>query len=417
MAIPLPEPVARLFGARFAEALGHAPLSAEALRFLSGPSLVCRTRLSFSGGDAGSRTVDAWRLRFGDVFGPCKGGVRFHPGVTEANLTALAARILLKCAVNDLPHGGAAGGVAVDPRTLGPEGRAALARAYVTAYADLIGGDRDVLSPDVGTDAGLMSVMSETLDTLRRRFEPAAINGKPPGRGGVPGRHGATARGAFAVMETILENENARFDGLRVAIQGFGAAGGTFATEAVARGARVVAAADSSACLSCDDGLPVGDLLVHKAAGRRFAELAAPGVRVEASEGVFATRADWLVCAALGGAVDADRASALHCGHVLELANAAVDDAGDAVLRRRGVTVVPDVVVNAGGITVSHFEWVQGRTGAPFTATEVGARLDARMRWTAQRLRETAAEAGVSLTIAAQLLARDRLHAALESRP
>lgn len=416
---PTPEAVARWFGSRFTRALDLAPLPAPALRFLSGPSLVCRTRLSFAG-DSGSQTVDAWRLRFGEVFGPCKGGVRFHPGVDEANLTALAARILLKCAVNGLPHGGAAGGVAVDPRKLGAAGRVALARAYVTAYADLIGGDRDILSPDVGTDAGLMAVMSETLDTLRRRFEPAAINGKPPGGGGVPGRHGATARGAFAVLDTLLENGTgpgpAALTGLTIAVQGFGAAGSTFAVEAARRGARIVAAGDASACLHAAAGLPVDMLVASKAGGRAFSTFDHPGVTVAARETVFTPQADWLVCAALGGAVDAPIAAALRCGLVVEIANGAVDDAGDAVLQTRGVTVVPDVVVNAGGITVSHFEWVVGRTGAPLTAEEVAARLDLRMRETARRLRETATAAGVPLTVAAQLLAIDRLHAALESR-
>jgi len=416
---PTPGAIARWFGARFTRGLAIAPLPASALRFLVGPSLVCRTRLSFTG-LSGLQTVEAWRLRFGEVFGPCKGGVRFHPGVDEGNLTALAARILLKCAVNGLPHGGAAGGVAVDPSALGAAGRVALARAYVTAYADLIGGDRDILSPDVGTDAGLMAVMSETLDTLRRRFEPAAINGKPPGRGGVPGRHGATARGAFSVLDELLENgtsaEGGALTGVTMAVQGFGAAGSTFALEAARRGARMVAAADSSACLRAETGLPVDALVAFKAGGRAFSTFEHPGVTVVAREDVFTTSADWLVCAALGGAIDGRVAGEVRCGLIVELANGAVDDAGDAVLQSRGVTVVPDVVVNAGGITVSHFEWVVGRTGAPLTAEEVAARLDLRMRETARRLRQTATATGVPLTVAAQLLAIDRLHAALESR-
>lgn len=403
---------ASLFGARFALALAHRPLPADVLAFLSAPAWVARARLSAPVADASVQRPWAWRLRFGDVLGPCKGGVRFHPGVTEENLVALAARILLKCAVNDLPHGGAAGGVAIDPKTLGPGDREALARDYVRAFFDVIGPERDILSPDLGTDARLMAVMSAEYDRLARRFVPAAINGKPPGQGGVLGRHGATARGAFAVMETLLPRWDAGIAGARFSVQGFGAAGGTFAAEAVARGARVVAASDTSAALLCSAGLPVDALLAAKAAGRPLATLALPGVTLAPPDALFAARTDWLVCAALPGQVTGAVATELDCRGVVEIANAAVDDAGDEVLRARGVHVLPDVVVNAGGITVSHFEWVQGRTGAPLAAAEVAARLDARMRETARRLDETATAHGVPLTVAAQMMAQDRLRAA-----
>ncbi|MBL8645134.1 MAG: glutamate dehydrogenase, partial [Rhodospirillaceae bacterium] len=177
MTATLLDDVRRNFGARFIAALKHSALPDEALLHLTGPARVLKARLPVKSASS-TATYDAWRLNFVPVFGPTKGGVRFHPGVDEKSLTTLAGRILLKCAVNALPHGGAAGGVAVAAGDLTPLELEILARQYVAAFDAIIGEDRDILSPDLGTDARVMAWMADEIRVRRGRWENAAVNGK-----------------------------------------------------------------------------------------------------------------------------------------------------------------------------------------------------------------------------------------------
>lgn len=405
--------VASHFGSRFVKAMAYESDGTRLEDHLCAPSFSLATRLPLRRDDGSLNFLPAWRIRFPEILGPFKGGVRFHEGVSEASLTTLAARILVKCAANGLPHGGAAGGVRIDPKTLSPRELRELAERYVVAYSDVIGQDKDILSPDLGTNARVMAWMSLQFNSHKRRFEPGAINGKPIEFGGVQGRHGATAKGARIVLERLLRYKHLGFQGLTAAVQGFGAAGGTLALELAEQGVRVVAVSDSSGGWHDSRGLEIKRLLEAKTAGMPLARQEMKGARAISPVGALEVPADLVISAASGGQVSKVNAARLQCRFVVEIANAAVTDEAEEILAQRGIEIAPDIIVNSGGITVSHFEWVQNRSGGTMSGEEVHEQLQSRMRAVADGWLAQADERKVSLTVAAQLLAIRRIKQAL----
>lgn len=403
----------KLFGNRFIEALKHDPIPEDALCLLAYPGTIYQKRLTIPDTGKGTRHVNAWRLRCTDLFGPSKGGVRFHSSVNESSLSELASRILIKCAVNSLPHGGAAGGVSINSKNLSQEERKNLATAYVSAYVDVIGSEKDILSPDLGTDMQVMRWMSTEFNRLKRTFEPAAINGKPVGFGGIAGRHTATAKGCMTVLETLFTNWGESLESTTCTIQGFGAAGSTVAIEAAHRGMKVIAVSDSSGGWFDPNGLPIDMLATAKSSGIPLSRMDVNGATRISPENALEIPADWVIAAALGGQVHGENAPRLKCRGVVEIANGAVSNEGELILHQRGIKLIPDVVVNAGGITVSHLEWVQGRQGITMDEADVTAHLEKRMKKAATRLIETADIHKVTLPVAAQLMALERIRAAL----
>lgn len=412
------ERVAELAGARFLHALSHHPLNDDALLRLATPEESRRVMLPIRGDDGALRMLTAWRVRYSSALGPTKGGVRFTRDVTEEQLFALAFRIMLKCAVNGLPHGGAGGAVAVAPSELSSAEREQVARRYVDALGDAVAPDRDILSPDLGTDAETMAWMADQY-TRRRGESPAgAINGKPVALGGIPGRPGATARGAWVVLEQVLESLGWVARGLTFAVQGYGSAGGHLAVLLQQRGLRMVAAADSSGGLLDAAGLDAAALWKAKSEGRRFADVEdvqIDGARRGTVDDVLCAQADIVIPAATANQITADVAASVATRLVLEVANGPVAPDAEAILADRGIVVVPDLVANAGGITMSHFEWAQNRDGVRWTETEAHARLDARMLGTARAMIETARTLHIPLAVAAQVLAIERLAASLHT--
>jgi glutamate dehydrogenase (NADP+) len=398
-----------LYGRRFSIALGYCPLPYPLLADLVEPKRTASARIAVRSNGRPVHKATAWRICLSDALGPTKGGVRFHPDVSADNLLSLSARILLKCAVNDLPHGGAAGGIRIDPKLLSRDELESLAREYVRAFADVIGSDRDILSPDVGTNAQIMSWMSEELNVILRRQDSAAINGKPLGRGGVPGRHEATAVGALTVLKVLLAEWQLAPEDVTCAIQGLGAAGGTLAIQLSRIGVRVVAASDSSGGWYAPHGLDVETVCSAKRDGKPLFSLDLKEARPIPPAGALEVKADLVIAAALGGQVTREIAKRMQCRAVIEIANAAVMSDAEEILEERGISVVPDLVVNAGGITASHFEWVQNRSGRLFAESEILEQLDRRMGATAARLLDTSKDYNVPLSVAAQIVAIDKL--------
>lgn len=397
------------FGMRFSKALSIFPLEQYQLELLQTPKLIAKTSFSVRMDSGTPRLFHAIRLQLHGNFGPTKGGVRFHPEVNEENMKQLADRILIKCAVNGLPHGGAAGGIRFNPKHCSLNELRSISEAYIDAYAQKIGHDVDILSPDIGTNAQIMTWMSARLNQTRAHFEPAAINGKIPALGGIHGRHTATAIGALAVLAPIASAQSQCLTESTWSIQGFGAAGGTLAQELHQLGAKIVAISDSSCGWYCEDGLPIPLLLEHKIKGLSLEACSIPSAKKINPDSVLEVKADWVIAAALGGAIHRDNASKLNCRNVVEIANAAVTNEAEAILEKKRICIIPDVVVNAGGITASHFEWCQGRQGFLMNQNECHKQLKARMRHTAERLLETSADQKVSLAVAAQLLALDAI--------
>jgi glutamate dehydrogenase (NADP+) len=409
-----PAPFVSLAGDRFARALQIVPLPVEAVTALSAPQSLFQFSIPVRMSDGSRRVFQGYRLRYNDAAGPTKGGVRFHSALTVDELTQLSFRILLKCAVNDLPHGGAAGGVVVDAKTLTKAEREELSRGYVRALFSQIGPDRDILSPDLYTDATVMAWMSEEYNRLAGAIVPAAINGKPVGRGGIPGRETAVARGAWTVLSEVCAARGLDPTKLTYAIQGFGSAGAKLARLLRDVGACVVAVSDSRCAWVNPNGLDVDRLLNAKRQHGSLAEIAGapPGERL-APEDVLEAEADVLIPAATADQITLVNAPRLRCRFVLEIANGPVASDADAALEGRGITVIPDLVANAGGITVSHFEWVQNRMGLAWDAAHVDTEMQSRMSRIARTMIELSASKKISLAVAAQCAALDRLRQAL----
>jgi glutamate dehydrogenase (NADP+) len=403
----------KLAGSRFANALSCIKLSKEFFAALAEPRSVYKFSIPLRTDDGSLKMLAAWRLRFSDVLGPTKGGVRFYPGTNESDLTSLALRLVLKCAANSLPHGGAAGGVDIDPRQLTPSEMHRLSKSYVEILGDMVGAEYDILSPDLGTDSRIMGWMAEAYCKRRGVSIAGAINGKPLGMGGIPGRSGATARGAIVILEAVLTNLGLCVEGMRCAIQGFGNAGGQIALLLEQRGAKIVAACDRSGGLFNPSGLSATELWAAKEQGIPISNVRMKGAKKIPSSAVLTTPADIIIPAATAGQITKDVAARVQCKIVLEMANGPVASEAEPVLRTRGIEVIPDLIANAGGVTMSHFEWLQNRVGTLWSAEDAAERLEKKMSASAKSMIMTASNHKISLAEAAQIMALERLHLAI----
>lgn len=388
-----------------AKLLGLSEAEREALEK---PDRILKAELEVELDDGSTVKFPAYRVQFNNARGPYKGGIRFHPEADEDEVEALAAMMAVKCAVVDIPFGGAKGGVAVDPKKHSKEELRRIARAYVRAFAEHLGPDVDVPAPDVYTNPDIMAEMLDEYESIVGHKAPAMITGKPVEKGGSLGRDTATADGALVVLRALLADQHRSLDGLTVAVQGAGNAGARAAEIFYTEGARVVAFADSSGTLMDADGIDVPEALKAKHEKR---ELSAYGP-VEAPDAVIGAGAAILVPAALEEQIRKDNVDSVRADIVLEIANGPVTPEADAALAKRGIAVVPDVLANAGGVTVSYFEWLQNKSGEQWTKEQVEARLTETMQDAYRDVADFALTRGVTLREAAYALALERLLAA-----
>ncbi len=387
-------------------------LSESEREALEKPDRILKADLIIPLSSGGTGTFHAYRVQFNNARGPYKGGIRFHSDADEDEVSALAAMMAIKCAVVDIPFGGAKGGIAVDPKKLSKEDIDALSREYVKAFANNIGPDTDIPAPDVYTNPHIMGVMLDEYEKIVGHKAPAMITGKPLEKGGSVGRDTATADGAIAVLSELLKDQHKNPAALRAAVQGAGNAGAQAARLLSALGTKVVALADSSGTLTDVNGLSVDHLLRIK---EEKGELREAG-KVEPTGFVLTTDADILVPAALEEQVRKDNADAVRADIILEIANGPVTPEADAILAAHNVAVVPDVLTNAGGVTVSYFEWLQNRSGEVWTHAQVKDRLEETMKDAYRDVADFAIDRGVTLREAAYALALSRIIEAMKSR-
>lgn len=378
-------------------------LSEEARTKLSTPDRVLKADLTITRDSGGEATFKAYRVQFNNARGPYKGGIRFHPEADEDEVSALAAMMAIKCAVVGIPFGGAKGGVAIDPKQYSKNELNAVARAYVRAFAKHLGPDVDVPAPDVYTNAEIMAEMLDEYETITGTKAPAMITGKPLDKGGSLGRDTATADGAIFVLNALLADQHVSTEKLTVGIQGAGNAGAQAAHLVAAQGMRVVALADSKGTLVDEAGIDIETVLREKEAGKPLGEHLLP------SDAVITEACDVLIPAALEEQIDAHNVNAVKAEIVLEVANGPVTPDADDALAERGVVVVPDVLANAGGVTVSYFEWVQNKAGETWSKHEVHDRLAETMKDAYRDVADFALDRGVTLREAAYALALSRI--------
>ena len=302
-----------------------------------------------------------WRIQHDSSRGPGKGGIRFHQSVNVDEIAALSADMSVKCAVVNIPYGGAKGGVKVDPDTLSRDELERLTRRYAFAIAPMIGPDRDIPAPDINTDPQVMSWIMDTVSMLRGHSMPGVVTGKPLAIGGSFGHAGATSLGVTICTLGLLKQRGLSPEGQRVVIQGFGKVGGPLIKLLTDRGMKVVGLADIHGAIHVPNGIDAHRMSDHF--GEAHTIIGYPGAEEVAPDAFFTIPSDIAIPAALGGVVDEKVASTMTASMMVEAANGPTTGEGASILAERGIPVVPDVLANAGGVVASYFEWAQDMQG------------------------------------------------------
>ena len=396
--------------ARYDNAARHLGLDAGMNRVLSQPEYEIQVSVPVQMDTGEVEVFTGYRVIHNTARGPGKGGIRFDTGVTPDEVRALAAWMTWKCAVVDVPFGGAKGGVMVDPSRLSTTELERVTRRYTSRIISSLGPDSDIPAPDVGTSQQIMAWLLDTYSMHVGHFTPAVVTGKPVALGGSLGRADATGRGCLIVIEQALEHFGMKLRGASVAVQGFGKVGGAAARLLHEAGARIIAISDRSGAFYNAGGIDVPAALEWLSRNPLLEGF--DGGEIIEHDDLISLPVDVLVPAAMENVITSENAGSIRARIVCEGANGPTTAAADDILEAKGVFVIPDILANAGGVTVSYFEWVQNRAGYHWTETVVNERLtDLMKRAFAEVVRESV-ERKVSMRTAAYCLGIGRVAAA-----
>lgn len=357
---------------------------------------------------------EGYRVQHNVSRGPGKGGVRYHPDVTLNEVMALSGWMTVKCAALNLPYGGAKGGVRIDPAAMSLGELERVTRRYTSEIGILIGPTKDIPAPDVGTNEQTMAWMMDTYSINQGGTVSGVVTGKPISLGGSLGRREATGRGVFITAREAGLRQGVKIQGARVAVQGFGNVGAVAAQCFAEAGASIVALQDASGSIANAAGIDASAAVDHVASGKRLVDF--PGAQPVTHDEFWDIPSDFFIPAALEGVIDEARAEKIPTRIIAEGANGPTLPAADDILAARGITVVPDVIANAGGVTVSYFEWVQDFSSFFWNEQEINARLESIMVAAFRAVAELAEERKVSLRTAAFIIACTRVLAARDRR-
>ncbi|GLV14602.1 catabolic NAD-specific glutamate dehydrogenase RocG [Alicyclobacillus hesperidum] len=383
------------------EALDRLGYEEAVYELLAEPLRVMTVQIPVRMDDGRTEVFTGYRAQHNDAVGPTKGGVRFHPDVTLDEVKALSIWMSLKCGIFNLPYGGAKGGIVCDPRTMSLGEQERLARGYVRAISQIVGPAKDIPAPDVYTNAQIMSWMYDEYSRIRESDSPGFITGKPLVLGGSRGREAATALGVAIALREAAGRLGKQVQDLRILVQGFGNVGSNVARILHEMGATIVGISDAGGGVYREGGLDIPDLIDQKDS---FGMVTPRLANVMPTEEFLVQPCDVLVPAALENQIHADNAPKLQASMVIEAANGPTTPDADQILHDRGIVVVPDVLANAGGVTVSYFEWVQNNQGFYWTEDEVNQRLEAMMVQSVHNILDTAERYSVSPRLAAYMV-------------
>jgi glutamate dehydrogenase/leucine dehydrogenase len=340
------------------------------------PQKIIKGKVSIKGAGGKKKTFQAFRIQHNDARGPFKGGIRFHPNVTEDEVRALATLMSLKCAVAGIPYGGGKGGIVVDPSKLTRDELKSLSVEYAKLITPYVGAWRDVPAPDVNTDGQIMSWMLETYEKKIGMLSPATFTGKPLELGGSLGRTEATGQGGVFVLAAYAKVKNLKPKTTTVAVQGFGNVGFWFVKLAKELGFNVVAVSDSSSGIYNPKGVDVDNLSKFKENGGSFKDIKlGKGEKLISNADLLTLPVTVLVPAALENSINKDNMMNVSARVILEMANGPTTSEADKYLYEKGVDIIPDILANSGGVTVSYFEWVQNLSGYSWTKERVNTEL------------------------------------------
>ena len=400
--------------AYFKEAADLLELDAGMRRILTSPARQIIFAIPFQRDSGEFEVYTGYRVQFSFARGPAKGGIRYHPGVTLDEVTALAFWMTWKCAVVDLPFGGGKGGVTCDPSTLSMNEIERITRRYAAELVEVVGPDKDVPAPDVNTTPQIMAWFMDTYSMHVRQNQPGVVTGKPLEIGGSRGRVEATGRGVTICALDQMSEIGIHPENATVAIQGFGNVGRYAAKLFEERGCRVVGISDVTGAYYNPDGIYVSGAMVHVAQHGTL-EGFKGGDRITNAE-LLASPCDVLVPAALEKVFNAETAAKVQARLIVEGANGPTTPEADRIFKEKGIVVIPDIMANAGGVTVSYFEWVQDRMGYFWKESEVNQRLEEFLLANLHEVRAISNARGATLRTAAYTLAIDRVVKALRMR-
>jgi glutamate dehydrogenase (NAD(P)+) len=399
---------------QFHRAADYLDLDSSTRHVLSNPKrqLIVSIPVKMDGGDV--QVFEGYRVQHNIARGPCKGGIRYHPNVTLDEVKALASWMTWKCATVGIPYGGGKGGVICDPKSLSINELERLTRRYAFEIAPIIGPDRDIPAPDVYTDEQTMAWIMDTISMIRGHTELGVVTGKPISLGGSQGRAEATARGCLYALREACRVKGLNLKGARVAVHGFGNAGANIARLVAADGAKVVAACDSKAGLYAEGGIDVQAALRHKAETKSLAGLA--GAKAITPEEIIGVDCDILLPSALENAITLANVGQVKAKIIAELANGPTTPGADRVLADDGVFLIPDILANAGGVTVSYYEWVQDQYSFFWSEKQINDTLEQAMRTAFSSVYATAQRYDTDMRTGAYILAVDRVAEATKVR-
>ncbi|WP_435076136.1 Glu/Leu/Phe/Val family dehydrogenase [Halococcus sp. AFM35] len=356
------------------EAAAALDITEGELERLKHPERVLETTLSVEDDDGSLATFKAFRSQFNGDRGPYKGGIRYHPNVSRDEVKALSGWMAYKCALVDIPYGGGKGGIVIDPHEYSENELEAITRAYAAELRPLVGPDRDIPAPDVNTGQREMNWIKDTYELLEDTTAPGVVTGKAIAVGGSEGRVEATGRSVMLTAREAFDYFDIEMDGATVAVQGYGNAGAIAARLLEDRGANIVSVSDSSGAIYDPNGLDAEAVRDHKMETGSVTDY--PSTEDLSDEELLTLDVDLLIPAALENAIDEDVAGDLAADLVIEAANGPLTPAADDVLEERDVYVLPDILANAGGVTVSYFEWVQNRQRFSWSEERVNDELE-----------------------------------------
>ncbi|MEW6610734.1 MAG: Glu/Leu/Phe/Val dehydrogenase [Patescibacteria group bacterium] len=402
------------------------PKAVEALEY---PERTLNFTIPVRMDDETTRFFEGYRVQHSSLRGPYKGGIRYAAVVNENEVKALAFWMTIKCAIADIPYGGAKGGVKVDPKKLSEGELERLTRGFTRALYRFIGPWQDVPAPDVNTNAKIMAWVLDEYELLTGEHAPAVVTGKPIPLGGSQGRESATGEGGAILLDQFVKDKGMDPKKTTVAVQGFGNVGYAMARGLCVRGYKIIAVADSKNGIRDNNGkgkergMDPFHILKEKQEKGMISGCYCKGSVCDcvhykkiAPEHILTMDADIIVPAAVENVITEKNARKIKAKMICEMANGPTTPEADAILERRGIMVVPDVLANMGGVIVSYFEWAQNIQGVSWSATEVGARLKEKMLSSYRVVRDIARERGVTLRTAAYLLALARLEAAMRAK-
>jgi glutamate dehydrogenase (NADP+) len=368
--------------ARLDHAAKYANIDSEAVERLRHPKASLEVSVPLRMDDGSLKIFTGYRVRYDDTRGPTKGGIRFHPNVSLDEVKALAFWMTFKCAVVGIPFGGGKGGIIVDPKKLSRLEVERLSRSYIAQLIGFIGPDKDIPAPDVYTNDMIMGWMMDEYSKIVHQYSPAVITGKPVALGGSLGRGDATGRGAYYCIKELEKTRQWNPNQITVAIQGFGNAGQHVASLLHKDGYKIVAVSDSRGAIYSDKGFDVPSLIRMKQESSQVKAVYCEGSVCEVvpaehitNETLLELDVDILIPAALENVIHANNAKNVKAKVIVEAANGPLTNEADAILAKKGTLIIPDILANAGGVTVSYFEWVQNRAGFYWQEPEVHERL------------------------------------------